>query len=249
MENITNFLNALTPFLIVIIPILFRMWDKLSSKWNEEKQKQKDKTIAQNVEQFKNWKHEESMRVDSKAIEICDRYRDYEKVNASVLFLENGTVTATGISKMFFSCNAEDTRHTEIIKLSTNFNRTPYIDVAKWFECIQEDNNKVKPNDIAITYFTESDDKTYEKYKNSIFYKENKIKSMMASMIRNKENLAIIGVCIFSFSDSLTKEQMEEEREEFIKFIAAIETTYTDFYLSKQDYIDRNNIPEEERNR
>lgn len=245
METLIDFLNALTPFLVILVPLVFKLWDKISKKWKEEAEKQKLKDTMQNIDLYRVWKHEESMKTSSKVNNCCDIHGDLAKTNTSFIQIENGTIAASGISNMYFSCCAEDTKYTTINKLIHTLQRVQYAKVSYWFDEISENYEKFENHEIEdkFTYFTE------EELQNTIFYNNYKIKSMISGIVKNHKNNAIIGICNFAFSDPLTKEELKQYKDRMLEFVSAVENIYDNFNISREDYANKLKIPEEERNK
>ena len=214
-DNIIEFIKAIEPLIIVIIPLIFGIWLKLKSKLLDKKIKVNHDIDNKKQEEFLKWQHEESMKTVTKLKEICNFYADTYYTHTAFIQLENGTLATSKLCNMFFSCSVEDTRYSPMLKLIHNIQRIPYIQMSDWF-------NKILNSENEVVYMCDKDNI------DEIFYNQIGVRCMMASLVHDAQD-TVIGVGIFMSDVEHTKEQLNRYNPEVKKFISSLETTFLNY--------------------
>lgn len=231
-DKIADFIRAIEPLILIIVPLLFSVWIKLKSKLLEEKVKTEQKINGKSKEQFNDWRHSESIRIINKLKEVCNYHCDISKVHASYLQLENGTLATSKLCNMFFSCIAEDSRYSKLNKLTNTIQRKPFTMLADWF-------NTTYNSEHSVVYLTSK-----EQIGDTLY--DLGIRCMVTSLVRDPKGL-VIGVCNFIFDEEKTITELDEDFEQqMLKFASSIETIFLTYDINTKAKRKELHLPEED---
>lgn len=220
-DKVLEFIKALEPLLLVIIPFAFGVYLKIKLKIDEKKHKIIKQNDDKNNKKLINWQHEESIRVVNKLKECCNYHCDLDSVHTSFVQLENGTLATSKVYNMFFSCVAEDDRYSsDIKKLTKIMQRIPYIQLSDWYNEVNgSDEDSVYIEDIATT---------------CEFFDGLGIKNIMSNLVHDTDGL-VIGICNFSFSDDLPENKIEDYKRAMTSFVSSIETVFLSYKMNVEE--------------
>ena len=76
MDKILELLDKIEPLILVVLPTLFGIWLKTSTKIKEKNDSIRRSERKKALEKYDMWEHEESRRVIIKIKELCRVYKD-----------------------------------------------------------------------------------------------------------------------------------------------------------------------------
>lgn len=220
MDKILELLDKIEPLILVVLPTLFGIWLKTSTKIKEKNDSIKRSERKKALEKYNMWEHEESRRVIIKIKELCRVYKDRSEADEVMyLQLENGTVATSKLCNMFLTCLAEDDRYSVIPKKIRRLQRVPYSQTSDWVdkvckhECIIKDINQ---ENIHV---------------NEAFFES--VGSHMSETIHDKDGY-LIGMVIFNYADKNFNGADEESQIDLLKrFQASIESVFISYHVSR----------------
>lgn len=229
LENIMAILDKLEPLILVILPAIFGIWLKTTTKIKEKSDTFKKVQNKKALEKYNMWEHEESRRVILKIKELCRVYKDRSKADEVMyLQLENGTIATSKLCNMFLTCLAEDDRYSEIPKKIRHLQRIPYSQVAEWID-------KVTQHDLLIPAV---DSATFNI--DEVFLKN--VKSHMSRTVYDKDGY-LIGMVIFNYAKEHYNTSSEEPDPDYEQtqlnllrqFQASVETVFVTYHVARID--------------
>ena len=230
-DKVIEFLKDIETIILYVIPLAMALWFKIKTSVIENKLKLNTKDIGKRKQQLLEYKHSESIEVISKLKEVCNYHCDLSHVHASYIQLENGTIATSKLCNMFFSCIAEDSRYSNLPKLTEHIQRIPFVRLSNWF-------NKVYTSEHQVVYVIDSKDI------DAIFQDTIKIKCMVSGLVKNPKGV-VIGVCNFMFSEEQEKENLDNFVTQMTKFVSSVETIFLDYNVNIKNKAKDLKIPEE----
>ena len=229
MNEILQFLEKIEPLILVILPALFGIWLKVSTKLKEENKNFKEAELKKAKDLYNMWEHEESRKVIVKIRELCNVYKDRSNAN-QVLYmqLENGTIATSKLCNMFLTCLAEDNRYSEIPKKIKKLQRVPYSQMAEWTECVIKKEvliRQVKSSNLQVEECFFSD-----------------VNSHMAREVVDKDGY-LIGMVVFNYgkenynlADGGNIDEVEKGQLELLRcFQASVESVFIAYLVARRE--------------
>nr|CAI9751337.1 hypothetical protein DGKKSRWO_DGKKSRWO_CDS_0057 [uncultured phage]CAI9752214.1 hypothetical protein CVNMHQAP_CVNMHQAP_CDS_0057 [uncultured phage] len=224
-EKFLDFLNAIEPVLLVIIPAILGIWIKIKAKIEEKEQKIKTENTAKNENIFSSWEHEKSKEVIDNIQSICNYYKDIGYMDlVNYIQFENGTTAMSKICNMFLTCLAEDNRFGTIPKMIDYVHRTSYSRLSVWVKDINS-----APDGIYIATKREDFSEDYSDFIPSCKH----IKSFISGAVKDP-NGVLIGICSFYYVDTLDSSVIEQNVAVLRKFITSVETIFLNYQLDRE---------------
>jgi hypothetical protein len=223
LTEILNVLKKFEPLLVLVIPGVIIGYMRIKKQVTENFSLAKKLALAKTIEQYTVWKHDESRRVILHLRELCNKYKDTTGAD-QVAFLQftNGTVALSGLSNMFVTCEAEDTRYGKLPNLLERCQRLPYILLADWINYIIENR---EPLPLVELQGTE-----WKTLPTSM-----EVESQIATVIKDRDSIPV-GVALFNYAcPDFCESMAANELQSMVKFQTSIESVLLGFYVSCEE--------------